>query len=257
MVTDPKILFLDEPTSGLDSTTTVALCQTLKNIARTRNMTIASVIHQPSVYSFLEFDDLLLLGKGGQVIYHGAVLDAPDYFTGLGFVMPEKCNPADFYLDVASGMVPREGHPEFEWPQLFELWRVHCREGDISLNDISLELEQEEGSNLKELNKYAVQKNISTQSIFQSIEHFLTDAKDAFIYYFWFGVEYIDITTKFLFSNYTCKKDEIRETPSMLTQFTLCSWRALKQNFRGFRPWVLEMAVHLMIGIVVASAGNY
>ncbi len=62
LVADPKVLFLDEPTSGLDSTTATSLCSTLKKIANIRQMTIAAVIHQPSLSSFLEFDDLLLLG---------------------------------------------------------------------------------------------------------------------------------------------------------------------------------------------------
>ena len=46
LVADPVVLFLDEPTSGLDSTTSTALCKTLKRIARNRQMTVAAVIHQ-------------------------------------------------------------------------------------------------------------------------------------------------------------------------------------------------------------------
>lgn len=63
----PKVLFLDEPTSGLDSTSSAVLARQLKDIATRQNVTIASVIHQPSIQAFLEFDDLLLLGKGGEV----------------------------------------------------------------------------------------------------------------------------------------------------------------------------------------------
>jgi ABC-type multidrug transport system ATPase subunit len=48
LVTDPLVLFLDEPTSGLDSTTSTSLCKTLKGIAKNRDMTVASVIHQVS-----------------------------------------------------------------------------------------------------------------------------------------------------------------------------------------------------------------
>ena len=103
LVSDPKVLFLDEPTSGLDSTTSTSLCTTLKKIAQRRSMTVAAVIHQPSISSFLEFDDLLLLGKGGRVIYHGPVADAPKYFQSIGFPLPSNCNPADFYLDVSQG----------------------------------------------------------------------------------------------------------------------------------------------------------
>ncbi|CAE7389152.1 ABCG24 [Symbiodinium microadriaticum] len=67
LVALPKVLFLDEPTSGLDSTSSAVLARQLKDIATRQNVTIASVIHQPSIQAFLEFDDLLLLGKGGEV----------------------------------------------------------------------------------------------------------------------------------------------------------------------------------------------
>ena len=70
LIAEPSILFLDEPTSGLDSTSTVSLIETLQQIAQAKSMTIASVIHQPSYSAFKMFDDLLLLGKGGQVVYH-------------------------------------------------------------------------------------------------------------------------------------------------------------------------------------------
>ena len=97
------MLFLDEPTSGLDSTTATSLCHTLKSIAVSKSMTVIAVVHQPSLTSFLEFDDLLLLGKGGRVVYHGALSEAPGYFASIGFPLPELCNPADFYLDVVAG----------------------------------------------------------------------------------------------------------------------------------------------------------
>ena len=121
-ITEPNILFLDEPTSGLDSTTTVALCDTLKGIALKRRMTIAAVIHQPSIGAFKTFDDLLLLGKGGRVVYHGPICDAEKYFNDIGFKTPEETNPADFYMNIVSGGVPREGFPDFKKEDLFDLW---------------------------------------------------------------------------------------------------------------------------------------
>ena len=46
LVTDPSILFLDEPTSGLDSYNAHSLMQTLANLARSKNRTIITTIHQ-------------------------------------------------------------------------------------------------------------------------------------------------------------------------------------------------------------------
>eukprot|EP00604_Paraphysomonas_vestita_P002123 CAMPEP_0174818772 /NCGR_PEP_ID=MMETSP1107-20130205/1628_1 /TAXON_ID=36770 /ORGANISM="Paraphysomonas vestita, Strain GFlagA" /LENGTH=300 /DNA_ID=CAMNT_0016031111 /DNA_START=699 /DNA_END=1598 /DNA_ORIENTATION=- len=122
LVALPKVLFLDEPTSGLDSTSSVILARQLKDIALRRGVTIASVIHQPSIQTFLEFDDLLLLGKGGQVVYHGPINKAAAYFESIGFKSSGLTNPADFYLDITNGVIPREGDPNFTPPQLFGYW---------------------------------------------------------------------------------------------------------------------------------------
>jgi ABC-type multidrug transport system ATPase subunit len=130
LVAAPKVLFLDEPTSGLDSTTATSLCHTLKRIAVGKNMTIIAVVHQPSLTSFLEFDDLLLLGKGGRVVYHGAIEKAPEYFASIGFPLPQMCNPADFYLDVVAGAVQRQGHKQFHWSELFDLWEEKRTDDD-------------------------------------------------------------------------------------------------------------------------------
>ena len=51
-------------------------------------MTIVSVIHSPSSQSFYQFDDLLLLGKGGRTVYFGPVKEAQEYFERIGFPCP-------------------------------------------------------------------------------------------------------------------------------------------------------------------------
>lgn len=66
------LLFLDEPTSGLDSQTSWAICQLLKRLARS-GQAILCTIHQPSAILFQEFDNLLLLAKGGKTVYFGGL----------------------------------------------------------------------------------------------------------------------------------------------------------------------------------------
>ncbi|OQD89391.1 hypothetical protein PENANT_c002G07605 [Penicillium antarcticum] len=66
------LLFLDEPTSGLDSQTSWAICQLLKRLARS-GQAILCTIHQPSAVLFQQFDNLLLLAKGGQTVYFGEI----------------------------------------------------------------------------------------------------------------------------------------------------------------------------------------
>jgi hypothetical protein len=55
------------------------------------------------------FDDVLLLGKGGRTVYLGPTNKALSYFEELGFQCPEHSNPADFFMDIISGSMPRKG----------------------------------------------------------------------------------------------------------------------------------------------------
>lgn len=62
------------------------------------------------------FDDVLLLGKGGRTVYLGPTSKALGYFTDLGFEIPQHSNPADFFMDVISGSVPRKGIKIYYFP---------------------------------------------------------------------------------------------------------------------------------------------
>lgn len=79
LVASPLVLFLDEPTSGLDSSSASALIAALRKLSRT-GLTIGAVIHQPRFEIFEMFDDVLLLGKGGQTVFQGRVSDLQPYF---------------------------------------------------------------------------------------------------------------------------------------------------------------------------------
>ena len=72
----------------MDSSTSFEVCSLLSEIAKKQNMTIVSVIHSPSSQSFYQFDDLLLLGKGGRTVYFGPVKEAQEYFERIGFPCP-------------------------------------------------------------------------------------------------------------------------------------------------------------------------
>jgi ABC-type multidrug transport system ATPase subunit len=122
LVAKPVVLFLDEPTSGLDSSSSMEVCSALSKIAKT-GITVVTVIHQPRYEIFTLIDDVLLLGKGGKVVYHGESTKALGYFENLGFKCPEHVNPPDFFMDVISGDIPRIGDPEFQREDLFEFWR--------------------------------------------------------------------------------------------------------------------------------------
>uniref|UniRef100_A0A6B2KXT8 ABC transporter domain-containing protein n=1 Tax=Arcella intermedia TaxID=1963864 RepID=A0A6B2KXT8_9EUKA len=103
-VASPGMLFLDEPTSGLDSTSSIEVCQVLRNLAHNAGLTIVAVIHQPRYEIFQMFDDIAFLGVGGRPVYLGPTSEVAAYFKVLGYTCPPNLNPADYYLDVVSGI---------------------------------------------------------------------------------------------------------------------------------------------------------
>lgn len=106
ILTDPCVLLLDEPTSGLDAFTAFSIIEVLKGLAD-EGRTIIFSIHQPRSDMFKQFGGVLLLGKGGDVVYAGQVGDMLPHFAQLGFSCPESVNPADFALDLVSEETPR------------------------------------------------------------------------------------------------------------------------------------------------------
>ncbi|KAL4188821.1 hypothetical protein AMTRI_Chr08g162380 [Amborella trichopoda] len=70
LVANPSIIFMDEPTSGLDASAAAIVMRTVRNTVDT-GRTVVCTIHQPSIDIFESFDELLLMKRGGQVIYGG------------------------------------------------------------------------------------------------------------------------------------------------------------------------------------------
>uniref|UniRef100_A0A0A1WSU4 Protein brown n=1 Tax=Zeugodacus cucurbitae TaxID=28588 RepID=A0A0A1WSU4_ZEUCU len=62
---------------------------------------IICTIHQPSSDLFELFTHIILM-DAGRVIFQGSTDRAFQFFTNLGYVLPQNCNPADFYLKTIS-----------------------------------------------------------------------------------------------------------------------------------------------------------
>ena len=101
VLTDPKILLADEPTSGLDAWTASSLLDLLVELAN-EGRTVICTIHQSRSDMFSRFGNLLLLAKGGSVVYSGKANRMIEYFNSVGYKVPPLNNPADFALDLSS-----------------------------------------------------------------------------------------------------------------------------------------------------------
>lgn len=66
-------------------------------------MNVVAVIHQPRYDIFTQFDDIVLLKKGGEMMYVGEREDVVGHFERQGYVFPSRQNPCDFFLDLISG----------------------------------------------------------------------------------------------------------------------------------------------------------
>eukprot|EP00501_MAST-03F_sp_TOSAG23-6_P002000 GSMAST32.ASY1.ANO1.2085.1 assembled CDS len=93
LMAKPRVLFLDEPTSGLH--------------AHAARVNVICVIHQPRFQIYNSFDQVILLGQGGHMVWTGTPQSAPAYFKKLKYTSPEGVNFADTLLDISSGtLVP-------------------------------------------------------------------------------------------------------------------------------------------------------
>ncbi|CAM6058811.1 unnamed protein product [Sphagnum tenellum] len=107
LVANPSIIFMDEPTSGLDARAAAIVMRTVRNTVDT-GRTVVCTIHQPSIDIFEAFDELLLMKRGGQVIYAGPLGVHSnlliDYFQAIDGTprIKEGYNPATWMLEVST-----------------------------------------------------------------------------------------------------------------------------------------------------------
>ncbi|XP_057431805.1 ABC transporter G family member 36-like [Lotus japonicus] len=107
LVANPSIIFMDEPTSGLDARAAAIVMRAVRNTVDT-GRTVVCTIHQPSIDIFEAFDELVLMKRGGQLIYAGPLgrnsHKIVEYFEEIPGVpkIKEMYNPATWMLEVSS-----------------------------------------------------------------------------------------------------------------------------------------------------------
>lgn len=82
--------------------------KSLKQLVERQGVTVVAVIHQPRKFIYDLFDSLILLGRGGRIVYHGLTREAAEYFKDLGYKLPEGESIADYLIDVSSGRLEPE-----------------------------------------------------------------------------------------------------------------------------------------------------
>nr|KAJ3418067.1 hypothetical protein HK105_000398 [Polyrhizophydium stewartii] len=291
LVASPSVLLLDEPTSGLDSVTANEVCTLMRTIARTQNMTVAAVIHSPSSTAFSTFDDLILLGKGGRIIYAGPRDEAVAYFETLGFQLPANENPADFFMDIAQGraLSPKAG--TYTPTDLFQCWEQHVLRGDALLGfQIWRRPTVIEGGAVETASQDLSRRTSVAESIRgvtpmlsrQATRRAPPDQEQA-------GkaasasvrgrggssVKQVTGALKYAVADYTnvatsyaadvrdelvqsfrgiFTKDRVRQTPGFFTVYMLCLRRAWLQLYRSPAALIFEQFLHLFLGLFISLA---
>ncbi|CAN4114358.1 unnamed protein product [Withania somnifera] len=109
---------MDEPTSGLDARAAAIVMRTVRNTVDT-GRTVVCTIHQPSIDIFEAFDELLLMKRGGQVIYAGPLGHHSHllvkYFQSIPGVpaINEGYNPATWMLEISAPAVEAQLQVDF------------------------------------------------------------------------------------------------------------------------------------------------
>ncbi|KAG0577997.1 hypothetical protein KC19_5G197200 [Ceratodon purpureus] len=134
LVANPSIIFMDEPTSGLDARAAAIVMRTVRNTVDT-GRTVVCTIHQPSIDIFEAFDELLLMKRGGQVIYMGPLGPRShklvEYFEAVPGVpmIKEGHNPATWMLEVSS--VAMESQLEVDFAEVYQASSLFMRNKEL------------------------------------------------------------------------------------------------------------------------------
>ncbi|XWS16592.1 hypothetical protein CRYUN_Cryun34aG0102300 [Craigia yunnanensis] len=134
LVANPSIIFMDEPTSGLDARAAAIVIRTVRNTVDT-GRTVVCTIHQPSIDIFEAFDELLLMKRGGHIIYAGPLgrnsHNLVEYFEAVPGVpkVKEGYNPATWMLEISSPAV--EGQLNVDFAEIYAKSSLYQRNQEL------------------------------------------------------------------------------------------------------------------------------
>ncbi|KAI7998541.1 ABC transporter G family member 34 [Camellia lanceoleosa] len=134
LVANPSIIFMDEPTSGLDARAAAIVMRTVRNTVDT-GRTVVCTIHQPSIDIFESFDELLLMKRGGQIIYAGPLgrnsHKLIEYFEAIPGVpkIKDGYNPATWMLEISAPSV--EAQMDVDFADIYADSSLHQRNQEL------------------------------------------------------------------------------------------------------------------------------
>ncbi|XP_027173621.1 ABC transporter G family member 28-like [Coffea eugenioides] len=236
MVMEPSLLILDEPTSGLDSSSSQLLLRALRREAL-EGVNICMVVHQPSYTLFRMFDDLILLAKGGLIVYHGSVKKVEEYFSGIGIQVPERVNPPDYYIDILEGIVKPSASSGVNVKDLPLRWMLH--------NGYPVPPEMLDSAGMAATGDSAHGGNPAAAGA--DGQSFAGDL--------WEDVKFnVELKKDHLQHNFLKSKDlSDRRTPGVFTQYKYFLGRLGKQRLREARTQVLDFLILLLAGICLGT----
>ncbi|KAL9645155.1 hypothetical protein ABK040_002358 [Willaertia magna] len=230
LVADPTCLFLENIIQHLPLESSKFILQCLKQISL-NGTTVVMCLDHPRNAIFTLFDDVILLGRNGNVVYNGPTSLALKYFEEIGFKCPVDYNPPDFCLDVCSGNVPRPGDLDFDTDRLLHLWELKKNDIDQQWNKLRKGLLSLENNNIED-NKAGFGLN--------RIEEEEED-----------NIRMID-TNRMLAHNET---DNIikRKPIGFLGQYLLFTVRALLQISRHYKGVFFDFFFHFAITVIIGA----
>lgn len=250
LVMDPALICLDEPTSGLDSTSSSMLCESLVALSRL-GVNVSAVLHQPKTEIFDMFDNVLLLGVGGKTVYLGPADEMVDYFTRIGFPLPPRTNPADFYMDVVAGLVPCKDNLKFKKEDLFHIWETAPENPDCEKSS------EEPTESLTDTQPSSGRTSNTVEDAIREAEEKFKEAEDILRSKFETKKRDFVQLMRHLFSS---GNPEVRKIPGFFAQTSLLYRRAVLQRFRvpinTFWPLLLSIFAGAVTGGVGSAMGT-
>ncbi|RKO92888.1 hypothetical protein BDK51DRAFT_16402 [Blyttiomyces helicus] len=263
LVAEPHALFLDEPTTGLDSSSARDVCTKVRAFAQ-RGLTVAAIVNSPSPSVFATFDDVILLGKGGRVVYCGAREKCLEYFYDIGFTMPAGESPSDFFMDVMKGKIPNCFKAEFEPADLFLYWEQH-QKGTIpfeGLTRMDPETAAREAAHIRDASNPPERRNIARRRAEKLGTNYYTWTdwvatilavvfRETAAYTRDVAEEFCDSCAS-IWRFVSRKPHPVRDTAQIHVETLLYLKRSFFSLVRKPTRLVVELLVHLALGIVVS-----